>query len=40
VEVFNRTTIFIDWDVVDAHMQKKKTSKKDHIDIKKLNWTP
>jgi len=32
VEVFNRTTICIDWNIVDAHMQKKKLSKQVQIE--------
>lgn len=39
VEVYNTTTICVDWNIVDAHMQRAKTSKKAHIDPKKLNWT-
>ncbi|KAL5240683.1 hypothetical protein ACI65C_008093 [Semiaphis heraclei] len=40
VEVFNRTKICIDWNVVDSHMQRKNLSKHDHIEPQKLNWTP
>ncbi|KAL5241911.1 hypothetical protein ACI65C_009321 [Semiaphis heraclei] len=40
VEVFKKTTICIDWNVVDAHMQSKKLSERVQIEREKLNWTP
>ncbi|XP_029346480.1 histone acetyltransferase KAT7-like [Acyrthosiphon pisum] len=40
VEVYNETTIYIDWNVVDSHIKKKIELNKVHIDPDRLRWSP
>jgi len=40
VEICEKLTILIDWSIVDAHLNRKKSSKQIPIEPECLRWTP
>lgn len=40
VEICEKLTILIDWNIVDAHLNRKSTSKQIPIEPECLRWTP